>query len=176
MCKTIIYIFYVLSLVYFTFLYVLLQADTDRSEIQESGECSIQNDKECLICHKQFNSVKQWHNHYKICKNSLICKKCNKIFETLHTYDAHVGICDGVDRYKCLGCNTCFTGRKKAYNHMYNCRKKLSCKRCNMPFQEWKSLLKHYEIAHPKIECEICHSFFTSDVLCQQHMRRYHHS
>ena len=94
----------------------------------------------------------------------MTCKKCDKIFETLHTYDAQVGICDGEDRYKCLGCKTCFTDRKKAYNHMYNCHKKLSGKRCNLPFQESKSLLKHCEIAHPKGECQICHSFL--QVMC----------
>ena len=33
----------------------------------------------------------------------MTCKKCDKIFDTLHTYDAHVGICDAVDRYKCSG-------------------------------------------------------------------------
>ena len=70
----------------------------------------------------------------------------------------------------------CFTDRKKAYNHMYNCRKKLTCKRCSLPFQEWKSLLNHGEIAHPKIEYKICHSFSTTEVLFEQHMKRYHNS
>ena len=120
--------------------------------------------------------MKLHHYHYKICKNSLTSKKCDKIFDTLHTYDAHVGICNEVDRYKCSGCGTCFMDSKKVYNHMYNCRKKFSCKRCNLPFHEWKSLLKHCEIAHPKIECQICHSFFTREVLCEQHMSRYHNS
>ena len=106
----------------------------------------------------------------------MTCKKCDKICDTLHTYDAHVGMCNGVDRYKCSGCKTCFTDRKKAYNHMYKCHKKLSCKRSNLPVQEWKSFLKHCEIAQPKIECQICHSYFTSEVLCEQHMNRYHHS
>ena len=99
-----------------------------------NGESSEQNEKKCLICTKEFDSVKQHCNHYKICKNSLKCKKCDKIFNTLHTYHAHFGICDGVDRYKFSGCGTCFTDRKKVYNHMYNCQKKLSCKRCNLPF------------------------------------------
>ena len=100
----------------------------------------------------------------------MTCIKCDKIFDTLHTYHAHVSICDGVDRYKCSGCGTCFTDKKKVFNLMYNCQKKWSCKRCNLPFWEWKSLLKHCEIAHPKIECQIYHIFFYNwDVMWAAH-------
>ena len=76
-----------------------------------------------MICKKEFDSVKQCCDHYKICKTSLKCKKCNQIFDKLHIYHAHVSICDGLDKYKCSGWGMCFTDRKKTYNHMYNCRK-----------------------------------------------------
>ena len=59
---------------------------------------------------------------------------------------------------------------------MYNCTKKLTCRGYSLPFCNWKSLLNHCEIVHPKIKCKICHSFFTSEILFEQHMKRYHNS
>ena len=50
-------------------------------------------------------------------------QKCHQIFDQLHTYDAYVSMCDGLDRYKCSGCGLCFIDWKKAYNHIYNCKK-----------------------------------------------------
>ena len=122
-----------------------------------------------MICQKEFDSVKQHRDHYKICKTSLKCKKCDQIFDKLHICHAYVSICDGLDKYKCSGCGMCFTDRKRNYNYMYHCRKKLTCKRCSLPFREWKSLLNHCEIAHPKIECKICHIFYNWGVISAAH-------
>ena len=80
------------------------------------------------LCTKEFDTVRQHCDHYKICKSSLKCTKCDQIFNKLHTYHVHVNICDGLDKYKCSGCGLCFIDRKKAYNHMYNCTKKLTCR------------------------------------------------
>ena len=119
----------------------------------ESGD---KNDKCCLICDKEFMTKNECHNHYKICKSSLKCIKCDK----LCTFHAHENICAGLAKFKWSGCGLCFVDKKKAHNHMYNCRKKFTCRRCSVPFCDWKLLLNHCKIAHPKIECKICCSFF----------------
>ena len=109
------------------------------------------------------NSFILWENVMIIIKfvnSSLKCTKCDQMFDKLHTYHGHVNICDGLDKFKCSGCGLCFVDKKKSYNHMYNCRKKLTCKRCSLPFCNWKSLLNHCKIVHPEIECKICGSFF----------------
>ena len=92
-------------------------------DIEDSGKSTTKNDIECLICTKEFDTAKQCHDHYKTCKTSLTCKKCHQKFDKLHTYDAHVSMCDGLDRYKCSGCGLSFIDHKKAYNHIYNCKK-----------------------------------------------------
>ena len=124
------------------------------------------------------NSLILWEHrdHYQICKTSLKCTKCGQMFDKLHTYHGHVNICDDLDKFKCSGCGLCFVDKKKAYNHMHNCRKKLTCKRCSLRFCDWKSLLNHCKIVHPKIECKICCSFFTSEMLFEQHTKRYHNT
>ena len=118
------------------------------------------NEKCCLICNKEFASERECQNHYKICRSSLICLKCNKSFDKLCTFQAHGNICAGLDKFKCSVCGLCFSDKKKAHNHMYNCRKKFTCRRCSMPFHDWKLLVNHCKLAHPKIECKICCSFF----------------
>ena len=110
-----------------------------------------------------------------MCKTSLKCTKCDKSFDKLCTFHGHVNICAGLDKPKFSGCGLCFVD-KKAYNHMYNCRKKFTCKRCSLPFRDLKLLLNHCKIVHPKIECKICCSFFTSEILFEQHTKRYHNT
>ena len=55
---------------------------------------------------------KECHNHYKICKSSLKCTKCNKSFDKLCTFHAHENICTGLDKFKCSGCGLCFVDKK----------------------------------------------------------------
>ena len=75
-----------------------------------------------------------------------------------------------------LGVGCVLVKKNKTYNHMYKCRKKLTCRKCSISFQDWKKLLHHHEIAHPRIECKICSSFFTTQELLDKHMKRYHNS
>ena len=82
------------------------------------------------------------------------------MFHRLSTYNGHVSICDGLNKYKCSGCGMCSTEKRKSYNHMYSCTKKLKCKRCSVAFRDWKSLLNHCKIEHPKVDCKVCHSVF----------------
>ena len=77
---------------------------------RESGE---KNEKCCLICNKEFATKWECQNHYKICKSSLKCIKCNKSFDKLHTFHAHENICTGLDKFKCSVCGLCFVDKKK---------------------------------------------------------------
>ena len=72
--------------------------------------------------------MREHRDHYQICKISLKCTKCDQLFDKLHTYHGYVNIRDGLDKFKCSNCGLCFVDKKKAYNHMYNCRKKLTVK------------------------------------------------
>ena len=123
------------------------------------------HNRQCLICKKELKSIKQCSEHFKICRRSLKCQKCNQVFNKLTIYHAHVSICNGLHEYKCSGCGMCFSDKKKTYNHMYKCKKKFMCRRCSMPFQDWRKLLNHCEISHPKIECKICRSFYKSGII-----------
>ena len=84
------------------------------SEIWENGnaETGEHNDRQCLICSKEFGSVKECSDHSKICRTSLKCKKCKWVFHKLSTHNGHVSICDGLNKYKCSGCGMCFTEKK----------------------------------------------------------------
>ena len=66
-----------------------------------------------MICSKQFATKKECHNHYQMCKTSLKCIKCDKLFDTLCTFHGHVNICDGLDKFKCSGCGLCFVDKKR---------------------------------------------------------------
>ena len=57
--------------------------------------------------------MKQCSEHFKICKNSLKCQKCAKVFDKLNIYHAHITICDGLDKYKCSGCGMCFSEKSR---------------------------------------------------------------
>ena len=108
------------------------------------------NDRECLICKKEFQSITQCSEHFIICRSSLKCQKCDTVFDKLSIYHAHVTICDGLHKYKCSGCGMCFHEKKQTYNHMYKCRKKFTCKRCSLPFQDWKKIVKSMSDCTPK--------------------------
>ena len=47
---------------------------------------------------------------------------------------------------------------------------------CCLPFQNWKLLFKHCEIVHPHIVSKICNSFFTTVILCEEHIKKYQYS
>ena len=47
---------------------------------------------------------------------------------------------------------------------------------CCLPFQNWKLLFKHCEIVHPHIVCKICNSFVTTEIVCEDHMKKYQNS
>ena len=108
------------------------------------------NDRECLICKKEFQSIKQHCEHFKICRSSLKCQKCDTVFDKLTIYHAHVTICNGLHKYKCSGCGKCFSEKKQTYNCMYKCRKKITCQRCSLLFQDWKKIVKTLSDCTPK--------------------------
>ena len=87
-----------------------------------------------------------------------------------------MNICAGLDKFKCSGCGLCFVDKKRLIIICIIVEKKFTCKRCSLPFHDWKSLLNHCKIVHPKIECKICCSFFTSEILFEQHTKRYHNT
>ena len=45
-----------------------------------------------------------------------------------------------------------------------------------LPFQNWKLLFKHCEIVHPQIVGKICNSFYTAEILCEEHTKKYQNS
>ena len=47
---------------------------------------------------KQFETIKECSDHFKICRTSLKCKKCNIVFPKLNVYHAHANICNGLDQ------------------------------------------------------------------------------
>ena len=44
---------------------------------------------------------------------------------------------------------------------------------CCLPFQNSKLLFKHCQIVHPQIVCKIANSFFTTEILCEKHTKKY---
>ena len=76
----------------------------------ETGEL---NERQCLTCRKEFGSVKEHSDHFKICKTSVKCKNCNQVFNKLSTCNGHVSICDGLNKYKCSSCGMCFTEKRR---------------------------------------------------------------
>ena len=66
-----------------------------------------------LDVHQTFHTMREYHDHYQICKSSLKCTKCDQIFDKLCTYHGHVNICDGLDKFKCSGCGLCFLIKRR---------------------------------------------------------------
>ena len=97
--------------------------------------------------------------HFKICRQSLWCEKCEKFFDQVRRYSAHVNICNGLDKYKCYVCYVEFTNSKKCLDHLYKSHK-FTCKMCHCQFKNVKALTKHCEKEHPKRQCKKCNSFF----------------
>ena len=64
-----------------------------------------------------------------------------------------------------------FTPKEVTMESVHYC-----CFWCCLPFQNWKLLFKHCEIVHPHIVCKICNSFVTTEIVFEDHMKKYQNS
>ena len=62
------------------------------------------SETKCLICFKEFRTVTERKEHFKICRKSLVCEKCSKRFEVVKWYERQIDICDGNDKFRCYSC------------------------------------------------------------------------
>ena len=113
----------------------------------------------CLVCNRRFDHVQEHVKHFKIFRQSLRCEKCEKFFDQVKRYHAHVDIGNGLDNYKCYICHVEFTNYKKCLDHLYK-NHKFTCKMCHFQFKNVKALNKHCEQEHPKRQCKKCNGFF----------------
>ena len=97
--------------------------------------------------------------HFKICKQSLKCGKCEKGFDQVRRYCSYVEICSGLNKFKCYICKVEFTDCKKCFDHLYK-HNKLKCMMCAFKCKSVKALQKHCDEEHAKRQCEKCNAFF----------------
>ena len=126
----------------------------DNEEEEESSDLN------CLVCTRRFNSVKECRTHFQFCKQSF---KCEKGFDQVRRYHAHVKICNGLDKYKCYICKVEFTDCKKCFDHLYQHNNKFKCMMCDFKCKSVKALQEHCDKEHPKRQCEKGNAF-----LCQR--------
>ena len=104
----------------------------------------------CIICFKEFTTVAEWREHFKMCIKSLVCEKCSKRFEVVKWYERHVDICDGNDKFRCYSCGEIYKDGKACYDHTHKYAGKLECKKCDKKFVSWRLLGSHNTTVHPE--------------------------
>ena len=129
------------------------------------------SETKCLICFKEFRTVTERKEHFKICRKSLVCEKCSKRFEVVKWYERHIDICDGNDKFRCYSCGDEYKDGKACYDHTRKCGGKLHCKRCDKKFASWRLLRCHHTTVHPKIRCQKCNKIFLLRYELMEHMK-----
>ena len=118
------------------------------------------SETKCLICFKEFRTVTERREHFKICRKSLVCEKCSKSFEVVKWYERHIDICDGNDKFRSYSCGEEYKDGKACYNHTCKCGGKLHCKRCDKKFASWRLLRCHHTTVHPKLGVKKATKYF----------------
>ena len=113
----------------------------------------------CLVFSRRLDNVQEHVKPFQICKQSFQCEICEKCFDQVRRYHAHVDVCNGLDKYKCYICHVEFTNCKKCLDHLYK-HHKFKCKMCHFQFKNVQALTKHFEKEHPKRQCTKCNAFF----------------
>ena len=131
------------------------------------------NELQCSVCEKNFNSLQQCQEHFKVCSKSLVCDKCQKRFTHINRYKSHINMCNGLNKYKCYICKVQFTDFKKCSDHVYWHEHKFKCRMCDMKFKSVKSLTDHCSQQHPKKLCKRCNAYFYSDKEITDHMAKH---
>ena len=118
------------------------------------------SETKCLICFKEFRTVTERREHFKICRKSLVCEKCSKRFEVVKWYERHIDICDCNDKFRCYSCGEEYKDGKACYDHTCKCGGKLHCKRCDKKFASWRLLRCHHTTVHPKLGVKSATKYF----------------
>ena len=84
-------------------------------------------------------------SHIQMCRKSLTCGKCTKVFDDVKSFEIHISVCTGESKYKCHVCGRKFHDEVTCSEHIKNCTGKLVCKNCAMKFAYWKMLIEHYK-------------------------------
>ena len=126
----------------------------------------------CLVCNRRFDNVQECVKHFKTCKQSLQCEKCEKYFDQVR-FCAHADVCNGLEKYMYYICHIEFTNCKKCLDHLYK-HHKFTCKMCHFQFKNVQAFTKHCEQEHPKRQCKKCNASFLSDDGLSKHILKYH--
>ena len=59
--------------------------------------------KKCKICFREFDSIHCMESHIEMCRKSLTCGKCKKVFD-VKSFEIHISVCTGETKYKCYVC------------------------------------------------------------------------
>ena len=47
-------------------------------------------------------------SHIQMCRKSLTCGKCTKVFDDVKSFEIHISVCTGESKYKCYVCGRKF--------------------------------------------------------------------
>ena len=67
------------------------------------GNCEEDFTKKCKICFREFDSI-HMESHIEMCRKSLTCGKCKKMFDDVKSFEIHISVCVGETKYKCYVC------------------------------------------------------------------------
>ena len=158
----------------------------EEPKVGVDGEDQTSNEKplNCVICGKQFRSLKGYNNHMKNHEikdenRETFCHKCKRLFNTKRQYARHQYTVHSVlVPTFCEVCNIKFEFEKSLAKHNQKVHShKVVCKLCDKEFFTSANLAVHLRNIHPDslhnstFICEFCPRLFKSTEKLKQHQK-----
>ena len=105
----------------------------------------------CLLCDKSFCEPRSLEVHERYVHRQLVCRHCEKVFETKESLKQHVRTHTGAKPYSCRHCSECFTWHSQLKQHL---------------------LESHNEHTGTWFICHICQKKFVQSSALASHVRR----
>ena len=160
------------------------QANQINNSSDEIPEIVPEKKYDCLLCGKNFTSLKNYNLHIQRShtkEKTFKCQLCNKSFKYSSDLLKHNVIHTDVKLFHCNFCDKKFRTKtnQKVHEQSHKNNKKYVCENCGKGFSKAFNLRRHLETAHSKENikthhCNLCQKSFSSNFNLNRHKTQAH--